>query len=887
MALGNTVAYFPSGPDSDKATLHGAGAFQAPVSGRAPSGAGGEGGERFGDYELLEEIARGGMGVVYKARQLASNRVVAVKMIRHAGTEERRRFLVEAEAVARLRHPGIVQVYEVGEHNGLPYFALEFCPGGSLDKKLAGTPLPPREAARLVETLARAVHAVHRQGVVHRDLKPANVLLTADGQAKITDFGLANRFDEADRSSSGAVVGTPSYMAPEQVTSQPHQTGPAADTYALGSILYECLTGRPPFKAATVMDTLAQVLNDEPVAPRRLQPKVPRDLETICLKCLRKDPRSRYASAVALAEDLERFLVGRPVDLGQSLVGRPVQTAQAAWAVWFRDWARGWLRRLWPPARPGGDRLGGPGGAEPPRSGSGLLGTALDDMSDGAFLFDAEGRPVLLNLAARRMLGLDAAGPVSALDLPAELVKAWGRARQGETVEEEEVFLRPARRPEGLWVSLRARPVADGAVAGCVLLVARDQTERKAVRDSEALYHSLVDTLPMNVFRKDAEGRYTFANALFCATVGKPPDQVLGRTDFDLFTPELAEKYRVADARLLETRGVFEEIEEHRSSACGPHCRCGRRRAAGGPLDGEPDITYLQVLLAPVLDAAGRVVGTQGAFWDVTPRMAAEQRLLRTAAELERANAELARSNAELEQFAYVASHDLQEPLRMVASYTQLLQRRYQGRLDADADEFIAFAVDGATRMQGLINDLLAYSRVGTRGGPLREADCARAFEQAVANLQAAVRESGAVVRAKDLPVVCADATQLVQLFQNLIGNALKFRRSGVPWVQVTARRCGGEWLFAVQDHGIGIQPRHQGRIFDIFQRLHTRDQYPGNGIGLAICKRIVERHGGHIWVESQPGRGSTFFFTLPARQPPSSESAAAETLPAPPQEAV
>jgi tetratricopeptide (TPR) repeat protein len=268
-------------------------------------------------YEVLGVLGKGGMGVVYKARQVGLERLVALKMILHAGhagAEERQRFRTEAEAVARLTHPHIVQIHEVGEHQGLPYFSLEFCAGGSLDQKLNGTPQAPREAAQLVEVLAGAVDAAHRQGIVHRDLKPANVLLTQDGQPKITDFGLAKKTDTGvGQTQSGAILGTPSYMAPEQAAGKNREVGPAADVYALGAILYEMLTGRPPFKAVTPLDTLVLVMTEEPVPPRRLQPAVPRDLETICLKCLHKEPARRYAGALALAEDLQRFLRGEPI----------------------------------------------------------------------------------------------------------------------------------------------------------------------------------------------------------------------------------------------------------------------------------------------------------------------------------------------------------------------------------------------------------------------------------------------------------------------------------------------------------------------------------------------------------------------------------------------
>ena len=266
-------------------------------------------------YEVLEELGRGGMGVVYKARQIKLNRVVALKMIlsgAHAGEADLARFRTEAEAIARLQHPNIVAVYEVGEHEGKPFFSLEFCPGGSLEKKLDGTPLPTEKAAELVECLARAVHAAHQASIVHRDIKPANVLLSARGTPKITDFGLAKKLDDVGQTQSGTIMGTPSYMAPEQAQGK-KDLGPPADIWALGALLYECLTGRPPFKGATPLETVMQVVSKEPVPPSQLQPRTSRDLETICLKCLQKLPVSRYHSAEELAEDLARLQRGEPI----------------------------------------------------------------------------------------------------------------------------------------------------------------------------------------------------------------------------------------------------------------------------------------------------------------------------------------------------------------------------------------------------------------------------------------------------------------------------------------------------------------------------------------------------------------------------------------------
>ncbi len=309
--------------------------------------------DRVGDYEVLGILGRGGMGVVYKAWQKGLNRTVALKMLLggvHSSPSELRRFQTEAEAAARLQHPNIVQIYDVGEVDGRPFLALEYVDGGSLSQRLDGNPQEPRTAAALVETLARAMHYAHERGVVHRDLKPANILLVGGGgwrvegerqpsstlhpppstlHPKITDFGLAKRIDiDAGQTNTGAVLGTPSYMAPEQAGGRLDEIGPATDVYALGAILYDLLTGRPPFKGTTLADTLEQVRSVEPVSPVRLQPHVPRDLETVCLKCLHKEPTRRYTTAQALAEDLNRFLAGEPVRARRT----PVWERAAKWS---------------------------------------------------------------------------------------------------------------------------------------------------------------------------------------------------------------------------------------------------------------------------------------------------------------------------------------------------------------------------------------------------------------------------------------------------------------------------------------------------------------------------------------------------------------------------
>jgi serine/threonine protein kinase/WD40 repeat protein len=281
-------------------------------------------------YEVLGELGRGGMGIVYQARQLKLGRQVALKMVLDSGTNELQRLQAEAMAIARLQHPNIVQIHEVGEHGGRPYLALEFVDGGTLGQKIAGVPQPPRDAARLVETLARAIHQAHQAGIVHRDLKPANILLTQNGSPKITDFGLAKQLDVDHATTvSGLLVGTPQYMAPEQASADRRRVGPATDIYALGAILYELLTGRPPFQGSNLQQLLRDICDSEPTSPRQLKLSTPRDLETICLKCLHKAPSERYASAAELADDLQRFLCDQPI------LARPSSGIHKSWR-WCR-----------------------------------------------------------------------------------------------------------------------------------------------------------------------------------------------------------------------------------------------------------------------------------------------------------------------------------------------------------------------------------------------------------------------------------------------------------------------------------------------------------------------------------------------------------------------
>ncbi len=390
-----------------------------------------------------------------------------------------------------------------------------------------------------------------------------------------------------------------------------------------------------------------------------------------------------------------------------------------------------------------------------------------------------------------------------------------------------ELMLSPLESAEGILVTAAIRDIS-----------VRKEAERQIAR-MEGRYRGLLEAAPDAMVVVNQGGEIVLLNVQAEKQFGYHRDELLGQRVKNIIPDGFAERLiadglRSAEDALAQQIGMGIEL-------------MGRRK------DGSE--FPIELMLSPLESAEGILV--TAAIRDISLRKAAEANLLQKVDELKR-------SNEELGQFAYIASHDLQEPLRMVASYTQLLSRRYKGKLDSDADEFIAFAVDGASRMQRLIQDLLAYSRVGTKGKGLHNTSSEAAFRQAITNLRGAIETSGAVVTHDPLPTVMADEMQLTQLFQNLVGNAIKYQNAGTPEVHVSAaKNDSNNWSFAVKDNGLGIDSQYFERIFGMFQRLHRRDEFTGTGIGLAICKKIVERHGGSISVESQPGHGSTFRFAL------------------------
>jgi PAS domain S-box-containing protein len=409
-------------------------------------------------------------------------------------------------------------------------------------------------------------------------------------------------------------------------------------------------------------------------------------------------------------------------------------------------------------------------------------------------------------------------------------IELTGRRKDGSEFPIE-IMLSPLESAEGTLVTAAIRDISVRKAA------------EKVLAQMEGRYRGLLEAAPDAMVVVNQEGRIVLLNLQAEKEFGYHRDELLGQKVTNIIPEGFAERL-IADGLRSAEDALAQQI------GTGIELIARRKDRTEFPIE---------LMLSPLESAEGTLV--TAAIRDITTRKKAEAELLQKVDELNR-------SNVELGQFAYIASHDLQEPLRMVASYTQLLSRRYKGKLDSDADEFIAFAVDGATRMQRLIQDLLAYSRVGTKGKELCETSSEETLGQAIINLRGAIQESGALVTHDPLPSVMADERQLIQLFQNLVGNAIKYQSPGVPKVHISAAKNGGnQWTFSVQDNGLGIDPQYFERIFGMFQRLHKREEFAGTGIGLAICKKIVERHGGSISVESQPGEGSTFRFGLAASE--------------------
>jgi PAS domain S-box-containing protein len=470
----------------------------------------------------------------------------------------------------------------------------------------------------------------------------------------------------------------------------------------------------------------------------------------------------------------------------------------------------------------------------------------LDEIQDYAiFMMDPQGRIVSWNAGAELIKGYRADQIIghnfSCFFSPEDI-------ERGRPVEILRVTAECGRHEEQ---GMRVRKDGSRFLASVTFTALRDLTgnlrgfyefshDLSESEESGAKYRGLLEAAPDAMVVVNQSGEIVLLNVQAEKQFGYHRDELVGQKVKNIIPAGFAERL-IADGTRTAAAALAQQI--------GTGLELTGRRKDGSEFP-------IEIMLSPLANAEGILV--TAAIRDITERKKSEEHLVRTVAELKR-------SNDELQQFAYVASHDLQEPLRMVASYTQLLAKRYKGRLDSDADEFIAFASDGCNRMQGLIQDLLAYSRAGTNGKELREISCENALKKALANLRATIDESGAVVTHDSLPAITTDETQLTQVFQNLVGNAIKYRRTEAPRVHVSVVKNGGqELIFSVRDNGLGIDPQYFERIFVLFQRLHGRGEFEGTGIGLAICKKIVERLGGRIWVESQPEKGSTFSFALP-----------------------
>jgi PAS domain S-box-containing protein len=477
--------------------------------------------------------------------------------------------------------------------------------------------------------------------------------------------------------------------------------------------------------------------------------------------------------------------------------------------------------------------------------------TLFSNMSEGfglhEIILDTEGKPcdyrfLEMNASFEKLTGLsreETLGRTVKEVLP-DIDLYWIEAYGTVALTGEPAHFMNYSTPLGKWYEAYAFSPKKNQFAVMFFDVTARKRAEDALRESENRYRELVENANSAIIRWGHDGSILFFNEFAQTFFGYSSDEIIGK-DVNILVPG-TESTGTDLTRLVED--IVDHPEQFVNFVNENVCRDGHR-------------VWMAWTNKPIRDENGQVTEILAVGADITERKRAEDKLQRTLDELRH-------SNAELEQFAYVASHDLQEPLRGIAGLVQLLQRRYQGQLDSRADEYIEHIVDGTQRMQMLINDLLTYSRIGRRGEPIQPTEAEAALQAALENLTVAIQEFGASIVNESLPTVWADSIQLTQLFQNLIGNALKFKSERPPKIRIGVTDVGDFWQFSIQDNGIGIEPQYFERIFQVFQRLHTRREYSGTGIGLAICKKIVERHGGRIWVESETGQGATFYFTLP-----------------------
>jgi len=497
-----------------------------------------------------------------------------------------------------------------------------------------------------------------------------------------------------------------------------------------------------------------------------------------------------------------------------------------------------------------------------------VLHEAQEELRQHATMFDA---------AHDSIMTLDPEGTITYWNRGAERLYGWTKQEaEGQNANallrtrfpESRDALWPKLTESGLWEGELIQVTRDGVPvtvasswtlikdergnASAILEISSDVTERKkaelALAESEAKLRITFATMADGIVIAQLNETVTDCNEAILRLTQRSREEIIGKPFEDLIPPQF--RSLIPDARKLLVGAIFLRTEPSNEKKETVRTDSQLLRKNGERVDIETNISLIE-------DASGQPAAFLIVARDVTERKQMEHQLDSILADLQR-------SNAELEQFAYVTSHDLQEPLRMITSYIQLIEEDYKGKLDADADQYIAFAVEGAKRMHTLINDLLAYSRVGTRGEPFLPTSMSSALSAAIANLDVAIEENHAVITHDELPTVLGDEAQLIQLFQNLLGNAIKFRSEDTPMIHVGVEETNDDWVFSVRDNGIGIDMKHAERIFVVFQRLHAREEYAGTGIGLAVVKKMVERHGGHIWVESEPANGSTFYFTLP-----------------------